>query len=109
MKSASHAIQHQDNQLTIPQTKTPLYQDLSPQIQQLYTNTFSDVGLRFLHLLASEITSITSCRSVFVHELLSYEEYKESDLYRKENTFSEDDKLMVIRALHVNPKDAITS
>ncbi|CAO3672040.1 unnamed protein product [Umbelopsis ramanniana] len=109
MKSASHAIQHQDNPLTIPQTKAPLYQDLSPQIQQLYTNTFSDVGLRFLHLLASEITSITSCRSVFVHELLSYEEYKESDLYRKENTFSEDDKLMVIRALHVNPKDAITS
>jgi hypothetical protein len=40
---------------------------------------------------------------------LSYEEYKESDLYRKENTFSEDDKLMVIRALHVNPKDAITT
>jgi hypothetical protein len=44
---------------------------------------------------------------VFVHELLSFDEYKESDLYRKEHTFSEDEKLMVIRAFYVDPKEGI--
>jgi hypothetical protein len=58
-------------------------------------------------LLASEIAAITKCRSVFVHELLSFDEYKESDLYRKEHTFSEDEKLMVIRAFYVDPKEGI--
>ncbi|GAB5592770.1 hypothetical protein Unana1_07670 [Umbelopsis nana] len=110
MKSASHSVQHQqDNPITIPQRKNPLHQDLSLQIQQLYTRTFSDVGLRFLHLLASEIATITQCRSVFVHELLSFDEYKESDLYRKEHAFSEEDRLMVIRAFYVDPKAGITT
>jgi hypothetical protein len=105
MKPAAHSIQHQDNSLQIPQTKPLPYQDLSIQIQQLYTRTFSDVGPRFLHLLVAEIANITTCRSVFINQLLSYEEYRESELFRKEHSFSEDDKLMLIRAFYVDPKD----
>ncbi|KAJ2956108.1 hypothetical protein NQZ79_g7997 [Umbelopsis isabellina] len=105
MKPAAQSIQHQDNSLHIPQTKPLFYQDLSIQIQQLYTRTFSDVGSRFLHLLAAEIANITTCRSVFINQLLTFDEYKESELYRKEHNFADDDKLMLIRAFYVDPKD----
>lgn len=105
MKPAASSIQHQDNSLLIPQTKPLPYQDLSIQIQQLYTRTFSDVGSRFLHLLVAEIANITTCRSVFINQLLTFDEYKESELYRKEHNFDEDDRLMLIRAFYVDPKD----